>query len=36
MIMATCRDDRSSAGAEAWALDRESGLKPVLDDMEIP
>jgi hypothetical protein len=36
MMMATCRDDRSSAAAGAWALDRDSGLKPDLDDMENP
>jgi hypothetical protein len=36
MMMATCSDGRSSATAGAWALDRESGLKPDLDDMEIP
>jgi hypothetical protein len=35
MIMATCRDEKSSAAA-AWALDRDSGLKPDLDDMENP
>jgi hypothetical protein len=36
MMMATCSGGRSTATAAAWALDRDSGVKPDLDDMEIP